>query len=82
MNYAQLVDALQTYLETTESSFVGNIPTFVKQAEQRIYRSVQIPELRKNVTAATTAGNQYLARPTDFLSVFSLAVVSPTGDYT
>jgi hypothetical protein len=82
MNYAQLVDALQTYLETTESSFVGNIPTFVKQAEQRIYRSVQIPELRKNVTAATTAGNQYLARPTDFLSVFSIAVVSPTGDYT
>jgi hypothetical protein len=81
MNYAQLTQALQDYLETTETSFVANIPTFVRQAEERIYRSVQIPELRKNATAATTAGNQYLARPSDFLSVFSLAVVEADGDY-
>lgn len=81
MNYAELTQALQDYLETNETSFVASIPTFVRQAEERIYRSVQIPELRKNVTANMTAGNQYLARPSDFLSVFSLAVVDGSGDY-
>ena len=82
MNYTQLTQALQDYLETSETSFVSNIPTFVKQAEERIYRSVQIPELRKNATAATASGNQYLARPSDFLSVFSLAVVDGSGNYS
>ena len=82
MTYTQLTAALQDYLETQETSFVSNIPTFVRQAEERIYRSVQIPELRKNATAATTAGNQYLARPSDFLSVFSLAVVDGSGNYS
>lgn len=82
MNYSELSQALQDYLETQESSFVSNIPNFVRQAEERIYRSVQIPELRKNATAATTSGNQYLARPSDFLSVFSLAVVDGSGNYS
>ena len=82
MNYAELSQALQDYLETSETSFVSNIPNFVRQAEERIYRSVQIPELRKNATAATTSGNQYLARPSDFLSVFSLAVVDGSGNYS
>ena len=82
MNYAELTQDLQDYLETSETSFVNNIPTFVRQAEERIYRSVQIPELRKNATASTTAGNQYLAHPSDFLSVFSLAVVDGSGNYS
>jgi hypothetical protein len=82
MNYTELTQALQDYLETTETSFVSNIPTFVQQAEERIYRSVQIPELRKNVTGTMTSGNPYLARPTDFLSAFSIAVVDGLGDYT
>jgi len=82
MNYTELTQALQDYLETSETSFVSNIPTFVQQAEERIYRSVQIPELRKNVTAAMTAGNQYLARPADFLSVFSIAVIDASGNYS
>lgn len=81
MNYAELAQALQDYLETSESSFVSNIPVFVRQAEQRIYRLVQIPELRKNATTALVAGNQYLARPSDFLSVFSLAVIAVDGSY-
>ena len=81
MNYSELTQALQDYLETSETSFVSNIPNFVRQAEERIYRSVQIPELRKNATASTTSGNQYLARPSDFLSVFSLAVVDGSGNY-
>ena len=82
MNYTELLQAVQDYVESTETSFVANIPTFVRQAEERIYRSVMIPELRKNATAATTTGNQYLARPSDFLSVFSMAVVDADGDYT
>ena len=82
MNYTELLQAVQDYIESTETSFVSNIPTFVRQAEERIYRSVMIPELRKNATAATTTGNQYLARPSDFLSVFSMAVVDADGDYT
>lgn len=82
MNYSELSQALQDYLETSETSFVSNIPNFVRQAEERIYRSVQIPELRKNATASTTSGNQYLARPSDFLSVFSLAVVDGSGNYS
>jgi hypothetical protein len=81
MNYAELTQALQDYLETTETSFVANIPMFVKQAEERIYRSVQIPELRKNATGILTSGVPYLARPSDFLSVFSLAVIEADGDY-
>ena len=82
MNYTELLQAVQDYVESTETSFVANIPMFVRQAEERIYRSVMIPELRKNATAATTTGNQYLARPSDFLAVFSLAVVDADGDYT
>jgi hypothetical protein len=82
MNYAQLSQALQDYLETQETSFVSNIPTFVRQAEERIYRSVQIPELRKNATGTLTSGVPYLARPSDFISAFSLAVIDNNGDYT
>jgi hypothetical protein len=82
MNYAELSQNLQDYLETQETSFVSSIPTFVRQAEERIYRSVQIPELRKNVTGTLSSGNPYLARPSDFLSAFSIAVVDGSGDYT
>jgi hypothetical protein len=81
MNYTQLTQALQDYLESSETSFVSNIPTFVRQAEERIYRTVMIPELRKNVTGSLTSGNKYLARPSDFLAVFSLAVIDSTGAY-
>jgi hypothetical protein len=82
MNYAELTQAVQDYLETSETSFVANIPTFVQQAEERIYRSVMIPELRKNATAPLTIGSPYLQRPSDFLSVFSLAVVAADGSYS
>jgi hypothetical protein len=82
MNYADLVQAIKDYTENLETSFVSQIPNFIEQAEERIYRSVMIPELRKNVTASMSAGNQYLARPSDFLAVFSIAVIDGDGDYT
>lgn len=78
MNYVQLYQAIQDYSENTEPLFVANIPRFVQEAEQRIYNSVQIPALRKNVTGVLTAGNQYLSAPNDYLSTYSLAVIDNT----
>ena len=81
MNYTQLSAAVQSYTENYDQGFVANIPVFVRQAEQRIYNTVQFPSLRKNVTGSTTANNKYLACPEDFLAVYSLAVVDGTGAY-
>jgi hypothetical protein len=81
MNYAELRQAIIDYTETDESIFVQNIPTFVEQAEERIYNTVQIPALRRNVTGNVTATNKYLACPDDFLSVFSLAAIDASGNY-
>ncbi len=81
MNYTQLTAAICDYTQNFENDFVANIPVFVKQAEQRIYNSVQFPSLRKNVTGLTTASNKYLSAPTDFLSVYSIAVVDGSGNY-
>jgi len=79
MNYTQLVDEIQSY---TENQFqTADINTFITQAEQRIYNSVQLPALRKNVTGSLTAGNKYLAIPNDWLSTFSLAVINADNEY-
>jgi len=82
MNYLQLLQNIQNYAENTESLFVSNIPTFIKEAEDRIYNSVQIPALRKNVTGTLTASNPYVALPTDWLANYSLAIVDTYGNYT
>ena len=80
MNYAALVSAISDYTENTFSTTDMN--TFIVQAEQRIYNSVQFPSLRKNVTGLTTANTPYLACPTDFLSAYSMAVFPTGGAYT
>jgi len=74
MNYAELTAAIQEYTENTFT--VTELQTFVEQAEQRIYNSVQLANLRKNVEGALQAGNKYLAAPDDFLSAYSLAIYS------
>jgi hypothetical protein len=81
MNYAALSAAIQAYTENTEAGFVAEIPVFVQQAEQRIYNTVQFPSIRKNVTGSTSANNKYLGCPSDFLAVYSMAVVDGTGAY-
>ena len=81
MNYTELSNAIQAYTENTEADFVANIPVFVEQAEQRIFNSVQFPSLRSNVTGATTTNNKYLQGPTDFLAVYSLAIITASGEY-
>jgi hypothetical protein len=81
MNYVQLYQAIQDYTESTEQVFVQNIPIFVQQAEERIYNTVQLPSLRKNVTGRLTINNKYLAAPNDYLSTYSLAVINTDGSY-
>ena len=81
MNYAQLVTAIEDYTETSEATFVSQIPNFVQLAEERIYNTVDLPSLRRNVTGTLTINNKYLALPGDFLSVFSLAVINAAGEY-
>ena len=79
MNYTQLVNEIQSY---TENQFqTADINTFIQQAEQRIYNSVQLPALRKNVTGGMTSGNKYLAMPSDWLATFSLAVINADNEY-
>lgn len=78
MTYTELIAALQAYTENTSTEFAAEIPTFVQQAEQRIYNTIQFPSLRKNVTGTTTSSNKYLQCPADFLAVYSMAVVNPT----
>ena len=75
--YAQLKQAIQDYTENDETSFVTNLPLFIRQSEERILKNVQLSLFRKNSTASTTAGNPYLAVPSDFLAPFSLSYVDP-----
>ena len=82
MNYAALTQAIQDYTESSEQLFVANIPIFVQNAEKRVYNTVQIPAIRRNVTGTMTLGDKYLSLPTDYLSTFSLAVISSTGAQT
>ena len=84
MNYSELVTAVQNYTENSFDYSSDPVPmnTFIKQAEQRIYNTIQFPSLRKNVTGVTAAGNKYLSCPSDFLSVYSMAVYPTGGDYS
>lgn len=79
MNYAELKTNIE---DICENSFTDEqLAMFTQQAEQKIYNTVQIPALRKNVTANLAAGNKYLALPSDYLYTYSLAVENADGDY-
>ena len=82
MNYSELRQVIQDYSENTEALFVANIPRFVMEAEDRIYNTVQLPALRRNVIGNVNLGSQYLALPTDWLSTYSIAVIDSSGNYT
>tara|TARA_R110000824_G_scaffold335841_1_gene522388 strand:- start:464 stop:1096 length:633 start_codon:yes stop_codon:yes gene_type:complete len=79
MTYTELTAAIKDYCQNTETNFVAAIDTFIKQAEQRIYRAVNLPVNRKNVAGTITDGNQYLTMPTDFLFPLSLAITSSSN---
>jgi hypothetical protein len=96
MNYTELFAQIQTYTEnqfpdtfvtlsggsnTSAVNATSQINTFIRQAEDRIYNSVQIPSLRRNVTGNCTSSNKYLACPNDYLATYSLAVIQADGSY-
>ena len=97
MDYTTLFNTIKTYCENDfpSTTFTGTdgtsvvttlsptqVNTFIQQAEERIYNTVQLPSLRKNVTGYLTSGNKYLSAPTDFLAVYSMAVIDGVGAYT
>ena len=70
--YGQLKQAIQDYTQNTEATFVANVPLFIRLAEERILKFVQLSLFRKNVTATATPSNPYITCPPDFLAPFSL----------
>jgi hypothetical protein len=84
MNYTQLVSQINAYTENqfgNDSTGSPEVNTFIKQAELRVYNTVQFPSLRKNVTGITQINNKYLSAPTDFLAVYSIAAVDDDSNY-
>ena len=79
MNYTELCTNIENICENDFSA--QELAMFTEQAEQKIYNTVQIPAIRKNVTGAMTTGNKYLQIPSDFLYVYSLAVIESSGEY-
>jgi hypothetical protein len=79
MTYNELVTLVSDYCENTFPTV--DMDTFIRQAEQRIYNTVQIANLRRNMTGTLSANNKYLSAPGDFLSTYSLAVIDTNGDY-
>ena len=79
MNYTELKTNIEDICETSFTD--AQLAMFTEQAEQKIYNTVQIPALRRNVTSSFTSGNQYLATPSDFLYVYSVAVEDGSGNY-
>ena len=79
--YDELKQAIQDYTENDETSFVTNLPLFIRQSEERILKNVQLSLFRKNVNGTLTASNKYLACPSDFLAPFSLSFVDSDSDH-
>lgn len=92
MNYTEIKLQVKAYLTNDFPDFVTNdgdtlegddqIAAFVRQAEERIYNTVQMPAIRKNVSGNTIAGDKYIGLPTDFLAAFSLSVITDNGEQT
>lgn len=82
LTYQQLYDAIQQYSEVDEPTFNANIPNFVKNTEILVNNTTQLPAFRRNVTGEATQLFQYLNMPSDFLSVFSMATIDASGNYT
>lgn len=89
MNLTELRAAIRAYTENDFPDTVGSgdltsdeqIDLFIRQAEQRVFNTVQLLDLRKNVTGNMTDGNKYLSVPSDWLATFSLAVIDTDGSY-
>ena len=80
--YTQLKTAIQDYTENNETSFITNLPLFIRLTEERILKNVQLSLFRKNVAGAMSASNKFLSVPSDFLAPFSLSFTDSSGDTT
>ena len=80
MTYTELCNYIADICENTFTA--TEYAMFAQQAEQRIYNTVQLANLRKNQTGTLTANNKYLSAPNDFLSTYSLAVIDASGNYS
>jgi hypothetical protein len=80
MNYTQLVAEVQSYTENQFST--ADIDTFIQQAEERVFNTVQIPDVRRNQVGTTSTGNKYLSAPSDWLATYSIAVIDSNNEYT
>jgi len=80
--YTTLKTAIQDYLDSTETSFVTNLPTFITTTEERIFKNVQLDDFRKNQVGNFTASGPYLECPTDYLAPFSMAVIDSSSNYS
>jgi len=80
--YTQLKTAIEDYTENNETSFLSNIPLFIRLTEERILKNVQLNLFRKNVAGAMTASNQFLEMPSDFLAPFALSFTNSDSDTT
>ena len=78
--YAQLKNSIQDYTENSETTFVNNLPVFIRLAEERILKNVQLNFFRKNVSGLMTASNKFLTCPSDFLSPFALSFQDSSGN--
>jgi len=78
--YAELKDAIKNYTEYEETTFVANIPLFIRLSEERILKTAQLSLFRKNVEATINQAYQYLRIPSDFLAPFSLSLRTATGN--
>lgn len=79
MTYGELKQAVQDWTQYTETSFVTNLPMFIRFAEERILKNVRLNLFQKNATGGATTGNKYLALPTDFLAPMSLSLTTSDG---
>jgi hypothetical protein len=73
ITYGQLKQAIRDYAQNSETSFVNNLPLFIRLSEERILKNVQLSLFRRNATASAVSGGKYLACPSDFLAPYSLS---------
>ena len=74
--FTTLKTAIQDYTQNSETTFVNNLSRFIINAEERIFKEVQLDVFRKNVNGAISSGNKFLTKPTDYLSTFSLSIIN------
>ena len=79
--YTTLKSAIKDYLQNSETTFENNLATIITQSENRILKSIQLPDFRKNTTGTMTSGNSYLTTPTDFMAPYSLALDNSGYEY-